>query len=195
LLAALLALAAGCRSKRPTLRPVGEPAARIWIETIDMPVLGLRVELRKGRELFRDDGLFKGDLNLHLPELRSEPGCETLAASGTASEGLLAAGTGADGVRRAAVWGLTTGDPAADRARREGLRAAAAIRLGRRAELENYFRSRGLRIQMRTVSDGVLAAMAELYALSLQGGPIRWAQGADREQAAQILMALGVGEK
>jgi hypothetical protein len=194
-LAALGALAAGCRGEDPTLRPVGEPAARVWTETIDMPVLGLRIALVRGRELFRDDGLFRGDLSQHIAGLLAEPECRGLRAAGRANEGLMASGTGADGVRRAAVWAAATGDPAADCARREGLRAAAAIRLGHRAEIEDHFRSRGLRIQMGAVSNDVLAALVELYALSLQGGDYRWLKGPERQQAAEILLALGVGEK
>ena len=191
--AALLGLC-GCWGK-PKLRPVGEPAARVWTETIELPVLKARVALTPGKELFRDDGLFRGDLALHSRELAAEPEASGLTVAGRPTEGLMASGTGADGVRRVAVWAGVTGDPAGDRARREALRAAAAIRLGHRAEIEGLFESRGLRIQMRTVSNDVLVALVELYALHLQGNSYQWQKGPERTQAAQILMGLGVGEK
>jgi hypothetical protein len=189
-----LASFSGCRDKS-ALQPVGEPAARVWSETIDLPVMKLRIALAKGRELVRDDGLFRGDLALHSKQLAAEPEGRGLTTVGRPEEGLMASGTGADGIRRVVVWAATTGDPAGDRARREGLRAAAAIRLGHRAEIEAAFESRGLRTQMRTVSNDVLVALVELYALHLQGSSYHWPKGPEREQAAQILMALGVGEK
>lgn len=184
----------GCRDKS-ALKPVGEPAARVWSETIDLPVLKLHIALTRGKELFRDDGLFRGNLSLHSKELAAEPEARGLTTAGRPEEGLMASGTGADGIRRAVVWGAATGDPAGDRARRESLRAAAAIRLGHRAEIENLFESRGLRTQMRTVSDDVLVAMVELYALHLQGSSYPWSKAPERQQATQVLMAMGVGEK
>ena len=174
---------------------MGAPAAQTWADTIDFPALGLRVQLEKGRALFRDDGLFRGDLSLHTRDLQAEPGLAGLAGAGKLSEGLVAVGTGPDGVRRAVVYALATDHPADDEARREGLRAAAAIRLGCRADLERFFLSQGIRLPMRTTSDGVLAAMVEVYALVRAGRPIQWLDGADRQQAAAMLMARGIGEQ
>ncbi|HOX07229.1 MAG TPA: hypothetical protein PK280_12565 [Planctomycetota bacterium] len=188
-------LLSGCRGDRSGLRPVGEPAARNWSEVIDFPVLGLHIRLEPGRELFRDDGLFRGNLALHAADLKTEPEAADLTVSGRPAEGLLARGRGPDGVRRALVWAAATGDQPSDRARREGLRAAAAVSLGRRADLERYFLARNLRAQMQAVSDDVLVAMVELYALHLQGRPFQWGSGPERNQAAQLLMAMGVGEK
>jgi len=192
---AALAAAFGCRDKESELVPVGEPAARAWAETIEMPVLKLRIDLEKGKALFRDDGFFRGDLALHSAALRDDPECAGLRSAGRASEGMMASGRGSDGVLRAVVWAHAADGPAENSARSEGLRAAAAIRLGRRGDIENYFESRGLRIQMKAVSNDVLVALVELYALSLQGADYRWGRGAERQQAAQILLALGVGEK
>jgi hypothetical protein len=190
----LLALAAGqpaCR-REASLRPV-VPGTGTWGRTVVLPLLGARFNLRAPRKLFRDDGLFQGDLSIHTQEIEREFTADSIKTSGKASEGLLTEGARPDGTRCFAVYGLSTGDRQLDRARREMLRARAVVALGMREGLERYFRQAGVKVQFRTVSDRGLTKLVEAYALTRANYPLDQVRDLETRQMAQLLLDQGIG--
>lgn len=193
LVAAAVLLAAGCRDKKNTLRPVGEPPSDQWTQMVIMPTLNARFRLHSKNKFYRDDGIYEGNLNIHTRKLRTEFIGGTVTVTGKPAKGMVADCSRADGTRCVAVYGLSTGNPVRDRARREGLRVAAVIKLGMREQLERHFRQLGFNLQFATLSDRDLVTLAEAYSLDSQGFPKENIEDFELRRASEMLMLRGGG--
>ncbi len=181
--------AAGCG--QPILKPVGDAGTAAWGKVITMPVLKARFKLTSGKKLFRDDGLYLGDLSIHTHEMEREFPGRKVTTFGRGAEGLATAVTRADGVRCLAIYGLSTGNAARDGGRREGLRAAAVIKLGMRRELETHLAKLGIRLQFRTMTDEDLANLVEVYSLAKLGYQMDRVINVDKRKFIPMLQACG----
>ncbi len=162
--------------------------------TIVLPVIGAQFNIKSPKKLFRDDGLFEGDLSIHTQELERDFTADSIRTNGKGIEGLLTEGTRPDGTRLFVVYGLTTEDRLLDRARREMLRAKAVIALGMRDGLEQFFRQVGVKLQFKMVSDRAITKLVEAYALTRVNCPLDRVRDMETRQMAQLLLNQGIGK-
>ncbi len=165
-----------------------------YSKTVVLDAIGARFNIKSPKKLFRDDGLFEGDLGIHTQELEPEFTIDSLKTSGKETEGLITEGTRPDGTTCLVIYGLTTGDRLLDRARREMLRADAVIKLGMRDGLEQFFRQAGVKVQFKMVSDRGLTKLVEAYALTRINCPLDRAKDLETRQMAQLLLNQGIGK-
>jgi hypothetical protein len=190
LLLAVLA-AAGCREdEEKFLKPMALGTGE-WERAVFLPVLDARFNLRAEKRVFRDDGLYQGNLTLHTAELEREFAPAAVTVHGKVKEGLVAEVETRDGSRGLVTYVRSVGDPILDKGRRELLRAEAVLRLGMRQGLEDYFRAAGVRLQLRGVTDRQLAKLVEAQALRRLGCPIEKIEDPETRTAAQMLLDRG----
>jgi hypothetical protein len=192
LLAAAALCAASCQNQNNYLKPVVSGSGT-WQKTVRLVVLDADFNIRSPKKLFRDDGLYDGNLSIHTQEIGHLFTADSTNTSGKASEGLLTEGTRPDGNRCVLVYGLSTGDRTLDRARREMLCATAIIRMGMREGLEQYFRKVGVKVQFKMMTDRGLAKLVEAYALDKMHFPLERIKDLETRQMSQLLINQGIG--
>jgi hypothetical protein len=166
----------------------------VYSKTVVLDVVGAQFNIKSPKKLFRDDGLYEGNLSIHTQELEPEFTADSINTSGKDIEGLVTEGTRPDGTTCLVIYGLTTGDRLLDQARREMLRADAVIKLGMRDGLEQFFRHAGVKIQFKMVSDRGLTKLVEAYALTRINCPLDRVRDLETRQMAQLLLNQGIGK-
>jgi len=190
---ALALVAVSCGRDRQYLKQVST-GTDAETRTVFLPIIGAKFNIRSSKKLFRDDGLYQGDLSIRTQELEREFTADSVRTDGRGSEGLLTEGTRPDGTSLFVVYGLTTSDRQLDRARREMLRAKAVIALGMRDGLEQFFRREGVKLQFKMVSDRAVTKLVEAYALTRIHCPLDRVRDMETRQMAQLLLNQGIGK-
>jgi hypothetical protein len=186
----LLTTACGCGKQRLTPVVAGTGA---WEKTVRFEVLRARFNIKSPDSFFRDDGLYSGDISIHTQELETELAPRSIDTIGKAIEGLVTTGKRRDGKKVTVIYGRAAGGDKLNRARHESLRAAAAIELGMREGLEQYFASVDIKLQFKTLSDRALIKLVEAYALAKLDVPFNGIKDPETREMAQLLLERGVG--